>query len=531
MKFLGENNYQSLSLMSFTKQPYFESSNEISQCDNFMKRYYYRGEYLLNLSQILQWVNYLFHNQNKNVHKFFQVSKLLDKSMVRKVVEHSFRNSKLTLIEKNSTVKIEIISLKNEYFIGVYAMNFLRCQIPTFGFYLFANESRSFKFPTQTLSIYQEYIPGKSLRKFISENEYSRNSQFHSQFISIFLQILLALEFAQNETQFTHFDLHSENIILRPSVNYSYPIKVLNKTYKVKTPLFIPTIIDFGYSTCRLKNGDVISNMKTHYKYGYYPFFIPGTDVARVIFDLFYLVRYKNNKKISPNYLAIYNFLKFILEEFYKVDFKKFEANFPVFLKNYFNISCSKFAYRTPYDLFLFIVRNKQKVENLLNIFELPLELNPSERALNYARPDKCFKNLFCIHEIQNFCQSSKLDFEKDDLTFTKFQQQLKNSPIPKLSEIPKMTLYGTDVNVFLKKHKWFISYYEILYHQHIVKKKRISRDFYKNLITYSRFYKILISLTGYENFMDLYSPFYAEVVKDNLKYCKILNSLFEKNN
>ena len=79
MKFLGENNYQSLSLMSFTKQPYFESSNEISQCDNFMKRYYYRGEYLLNLSQILQWVNYLFHNQNKNVHKFFQVSRLLDK--------------------------------------------------------------------------------------------------------------------------------------------------------------------------------------------------------------------------------------------------------------------------------------------------------------------------------------------------------------------------------------------------------------------------------------------------------------------
>jgi serine/threonine protein kinase len=519
MKFLGENNYQDLSFMSFTMKPSFRSSNDIQDCNNFMKRYYFKGNYLLNLSQILQWVNYLFQNKVENINKFFQSSKVLDDSQSRKVVEHSFVNSKLTLIEKQSKVKIEIVSLKNEYFIGIYGMNFLRCQIPSFGFYLFANESGN------ALSVYQEYVPGKSFRKFIQENEHSNKITFLDQFLSIFLQILLSLEFAQNEMQFTHFDLHSENIIIRPSQNYSYSVKILNKSIKVKRPSLIPTIIDFGYSTCRLENGKIISNMKTHYKYGYYPFFIPGTDIARVLFDLYYLIY----GKTSTNYLAIRNLLHFIFEKFYKIDLKSFKAKFPTFLKNYFNISCCTIAYRTPYDLFVFILRNEEKIKSILNIFDIPVEMNSIERETNSSRLDNCFKNLFCINEINNFCNSNVKGFYLNDekLTFSDFESQLNQMPIPKMNDIPHIILYGSNVKDFLEKYKWFIDFYESLYHRYFIQNNKIPKKFQKNMTMYNRFYKILISFTGFMEFLNLYAPFYAEDVDANLKYCKKLNSLF----
>ena len=101
--------------------------------------------------------------------------------------------------------------------------------------------SKTFKYKSKY--ILQEYINGETLFDSVF-NEYINKNDV----LLIYIQILFALQIAQNEYKFTHYDLHSNNIILEtldePCI-YSYYLN--NKLYEIPVK-YKAMIIDFGHS-------------------------------------------------------------------------------------------------------------------------------------------------------------------------------------------------------------------------------------------------------------------------------------------
>lgn len=71
--------------------------------------------------------------------------------------------------------------------------------------------------------------------------------------INIMKQIFLIIEMYQ-DYEFTHYDLHSENILIRDCNPNTFILYVIHKKlYLIPTLGFIPNIIDFGFSYCKPK--------------------------------------------------------------------------------------------------------------------------------------------------------------------------------------------------------------------------------------------------------------------------------------
>jgi serine/threonine protein kinase len=150
-------------------------------------------------------------------------------------------------------------SLLREYFLGISIINKLRYRIPTFVYTLGAficpepNTSPNAK-PVcktnnqETLYVLYENIKGNSVKTLLSENRLTFDD-----WLKIFVQLLLSLEVAQEHTDFTHFDLHTGNVMVREGFNFNYTIPIGNTSYNIILPDLVPTIIDFGMSCAQFK--------------------------------------------------------------------------------------------------------------------------------------------------------------------------------------------------------------------------------------------------------------------------------------
>jgi hypothetical protein len=166
--------------------------------------------------------------------------------------------------EEDEEIKKKREMMIREYYIGIKAMNKLRYIVPNFVYTLgcFMCDKPSDSNPLENLCenvsgtispfIVYEKIPGdkdiKTLGDLI-DNKLSFNK-----WLVIFFQLLLALEVAQREVGFTHFDLHFDNVMIRKQENFEYSVPLDMSTYTIKNPEFIPVIIDFGRSTCNIDN-------------------------------------------------------------------------------------------------------------------------------------------------------------------------------------------------------------------------------------------------------------------------------------
>jgi len=135
-----------------------------------------------------------------------------------------------------------------EYIIG-QTLNNLRGEINNFCY--------TFETPTPEKTILIEHVDGSSLyAEMKRDNIHNNLEKYHS----IFLQVFLALHIAFGRFGFVHNDLHAENILITtfPEERWvDYPIRLINKTFRVKTKYF-PTIIDYGLSQVIDQNGKVI---------------------------------------------------------------------------------------------------------------------------------------------------------------------------------------------------------------------------------------------------------------------------------
>ena len=100
--------------------------------------------------------------------------------------------------------------------------------------------------PIEKSVLLMEYL--KDSFKFF--NFISSKSSTMDQIISIINQVLLTLDIAQKEKKFTHYDLHSNNIMIKRCDSNLVHLYVLNEENQFIIPTYgyVPVIIDFGFS-------------------------------------------------------------------------------------------------------------------------------------------------------------------------------------------------------------------------------------------------------------------------------------------
>jgi hypothetical protein len=145
----------------------------------------------------------------------------------------------------------------HEAFVGIYAINNLRNYIPNF-VYTF----EIFRYPCLFQKskdcnyLITELIPGQTWGKFV-------DNCIIDEFLNILLQICLSLKLAIQLYDFTHYDLHSGNVIIRKveqPISIKYNDDIINTQH-------IATIIDFGSSHIQIDGvnyGRILKNGNIH---------------------------------------------------------------------------------------------------------------------------------------------------------------------------------------------------------------------------------------------------------------------------
>ena len=121
-----------------------------------------------------------------------------------------------------------LVAARREYFLGITVVNSLRYRLPSFvytlGAFICAQppskggsiSSLCVKDSPESLFVVYEKIAGYSVKEMLVEKKWE-----FKEWLALFAQLLLGLEVAQREIQFTHYDLHDANVMVRKSVDYS----------------------------------------------------------------------------------------------------------------------------------------------------------------------------------------------------------------------------------------------------------------------------------------------------------------------
>ena len=236
------------------------------------------------------------------VNKTLSNPRLITSGISGDIYNVSFENQKnLFIVKKGSrkfkrNTKIEELpeDLLHEYFIGLIAINSLRQYIPNFvytfaafrclnikkGNFTTCSESNKFNY------IVLENIIGETLKDYIINSMENIN-----QLMLIYVQIFLAMDLAHKLYDYTHYDLHSSNIILR-RLNTTSWIRY-GQTY-VKSD-YIATIIDYGYNHINVggKHFGVSSKNYSIYR-----------NISFPLFDIFKLLIYTYYNILNKIYEA-----------------------------------------------------------------------------------------------------------------------------------------------------------------------------------------------------------------------------------
>ena len=185
----------------------------------------------------------------------------------------------------------DILDMIREYYIGLMAVNKLRYIVPTFVYTLSAFvcnntydngkdvlKPESCTLPTSPFLILEK-IPGNSVHSAMTNNEITFNV-----WLVLFAQLLLGLEVAQREVNFTHFDLHAGNVMIRTEQNdidYNVPLDTM--TYKVHNTKQVPVMIDFGLSSVKVDSVTIGNKSQEYNEFGILKCMVPGYDVYKFL--------------------------------------------------------------------------------------------------------------------------------------------------------------------------------------------------------------------------------------------------------
>lgn len=232
-------------------------------------------------------------------------------------------------------------------------------------------------------------------------------------FLSVFYQLALTLEIMQSQYGYCHFDLNTDNLLMRPVYQQSgngveWTYMLYGTQFVLKNIQFFATISDYKYScfdktlteTGTIAMDNQFIGMGKFEKYGIMDFMVPGYDMFVFLNNTRNIVANSldpNNTKnflVDPysqeNNLLILNFIDYVLKEIYQLPSIYMEMDVKS-KSNYrfYNVLLCKGAGLSPLALVEKVVQSGI-VKSLMEMSKDPLETAPR----NSYVPSICKKKI-----------------------------------------------------------------------------------------------------------------------------------------
>ena len=268
----------------------------------------------------------------------------------------------------------------------VYTFNIFNCPSEYNNILHIKEDNKKHKTPF----IIMENIPGNNLTCLLQNNILS-----FKEYLNIFVQILFALEIAQRNISFCHFDLHTANIIGRQiNKDISYNIYMDNITYTINCVKYLPVIIDFGLSSVKYDNKNIGST--DFPQLGMMHYLIQGVDMYKF---LFYSLNYSSDR-LKSNILHLFEF--FGKDDPYKVIYNNSIYNLTNTIKkgvkNYVKkISFSKVAHLTPFEFIRWIIHHDRYKKYFSN--SITISNRKIYKCIEYNHKDIVYNKIFNTHQ------------------------------------------------------------------------------------------------------------------------------------
>lgn len=198
--------------------------------------------------------------------------------------------------------------LLHEYFIGLQ-LNSLRKTVPNFAYIMggfkcsppVINHNKEAIAWCNDSDVNVHYILYENIAPSITFKEYSKTCSFKN-WLDKYLQVLYALHVAHEQYDFTHYDLHPGNVVVRSldtSGPYSIPYQTERGGIEYLSTDGVATIIDYGYSHIKYK--------EKHYgKYRLLPWGVNPMN-SNILHDAYKLLMYSMETMLSSNNMDCFN--------------------------------------------------------------------------------------------------------------------------------------------------------------------------------------------------------------------------------
>ena len=358
---------------------------------------YFYGNPMMSLVEIINYLTTIKKNRKilfSSIVKWFSVPEKLHVDSTQSIIYlmelKQSRDKIIDIILKIDRKSTEKNSYR-EYFITLTQLNNLRYYLPnfmmTYGQFKCIKPSVStekiyFKKMCQPKGNYVNYTLYERIVGITLETYLTSYKLKYETFINCFVQLLFALEKAQEKCGFTHFDLHYDNIILKESDISEYDVYCNGVKYTVEIDDYIPVIIDYGHACVKKYNG----NTYRYIGYGDFPehgmmnFIVPGYDMYKIMYFCIYKLNREiqnNSEETSSESKKILNMFRKIFSYFYgKSDpYSLFENNeintdhLERCMNDYGKMATfSTVGNKTPFELIQFLIDSK--IINIPNSFQ-----------------------------------------------------------------------------------------------------------------------------------------------------------------
>lgn len=148
-------------------------------------------------------------------------------------------------------------NILHEYFVGAFGTNFLRGEIPNFAFVMgvfqcsppYIDKKKALTYcQNDNVNNQVYYVLYENITDSMSFAEFISKGCSYSDYLNVLCQIILALNLADEKLDFTHYDLHPENVLVKElpyEIYIPYPGGYLRTRH-------LAMIIDLGRSHIRV---------------------------------------------------------------------------------------------------------------------------------------------------------------------------------------------------------------------------------------------------------------------------------------
>lgn len=344
-------------------------------------------------------------------------------------------------------------NILREYFLAIAGINDMRQYVPNF---MYTLGSFLCPMPESTLE-YEKlcnelgeipFLMIEKIRGDTLKDAFMKNKITFDDFLAIFIQVLLALEVAQDKIEFTHYDLHFENVVLRPITSeYKYKVPLATKAYNITATKYIPMMIDFGLSSIRYKENTFGTYEFTNY--GIQTYMIQGFDMYKLLIFSAAAAERANNMSLQNKITELFKFYKnddpYNMTKTPTVGLSKALSSDNLCKE----VAYSNAAYYTPRKFIEWIKKHYSTKTSFLTIVERDLVINLPTLSTTYeynvltnqdistkSVVEKCMKpqigytlNLYNIHILKSFSKEVVVDYVKEyeNLVEKNGEQLVKN--------------------------------------------------------------------------------------------------------